>query len=298
MARKSSSRNLIQSKNRHRNTTHEKSSRKHVARARRHVKNRPYMLTNKSTPVILEAIHIFIKYISDNINLLNNYILLMKKVTSLNYERTCLIKFVKKLRFYNETLRNSHLFNMESEEDREEKEDELNFKFENVDIINRVILLNSIFIKNLETLDLLNFQLTRSLQNEIWMKTLNEKLLIPEKNVAMIEDVYNHYIKFIQWLSETIGMHDSTGQLEVITQTIRYAQEDPSQPFPNSIHDEVETENIFLQTVIPSKNEEEYIQTLKEWLNILTAKNQQFQANFEDITSIWNGLLKTYPVKR
>ncbi|EDO19617.1 hypothetical protein Kpol_1018p156 [Vanderwaltozyma polyspora DSM 70294] len=205
-------------------------------------------LQNVTLKDIFEQIkEVFSTYISSYVHILNKFIGILRKVSTMRFERSTLIKYVKKLRFFNETL--------------------LNYEFPlltSSDITTvrlQVKAIGSFFIKFLEMQDILNYYLTQSVQNEVISKTLNYKLNFPDAAIERIEDSYNHFVKFTQWMMQSLLIDDELSQIEVIQFSIKCAVEDNV--------DLTQTTNIFLQEVAPVESLAEYMELSEEWVAIL-----------------------------
>ncbi|CCH59720.1 hypothetical protein TBLA_0B09050 [Henningerozyma blattae CBS 6284] len=205
----------------------------------------------------------FSKYLSSYVTVLNKYISVLGKASTLKNERSTLIKYVKKLRFFNDCIVRFDI--------REESA--------NRNIQHLITIIGSFFIKYLEIIDLLNYFFTQSLQNEILTKTLNSKLLLPPSAIKSIEDSHNHFVKFAQWIIESINFDSSLLQLEVIQFNLRIAIEDKV--------DLADTDNIFLQEVIAVESEDEYVKLILQWTDILGEKVSTLNAQFHGASNQW-----------
>lgn len=219
------------------------------------------------TPQIIfafeNAIATLSKYLSIYVAVLNKYISVIGNLSTLKNERTMLIKHVKKLRFFNDCIVR---FNVQEEAGKG-----------NLDEL--VTTIGSFFIKYIEIMDLLNYYSTQTLQSEIKVKTMNPKLMISEEAINAAQDTYNHFVKFTQWMVESTGTDSTLLQMEVIQFNLKIAIEDQV--------DLEETENIFLQEILPVNNEHEYISYFNEWLNILQDKVAYLNQEFHFSSAQW-----------
>ncbi|EDO14749.1 hypothetical protein Kpol_297p10 [Vanderwaltozyma polyspora DSM 70294] len=172
-----------------------------------------HLLTKDIENALKELIPLFKKYISVNVQLLNDYILVLKRASCLKNERIALIKFVKKLRFFSQSLHRTMFF-----DDLHSRKDD--------SLLHCVGIIGAYFVKCLETLDLLYFFLTKPLQTEILSKTLNEKLILKDSTVVNLEDTFSYFVKFTQWLLESLGLNDPLYQIEIIHFSVKYAVEE------------------------------------------------------------------------
>ena len=72
----------------------------------------------------------------------------------------------------------------------------------------------------------------------------------------------------------SLGINDSIFQFEIIQMSIKIAEKE------GIIQEEIE--NIFLQTVIPSKNKKQYRGTFQVWSFVLNDKNCQLKVTLEN----------------
>lgn len=221
-----------------------------------------------ASPAIVNTLHeisnIISKYLSNYVHFLNKFIGHLRRVSSLRFERTTLIKYVKKLRFFNDVLNSYDIF-----EDLEE----------DTVLVEIIKPLASFYLKCMELLDVLNFYLTQPLQKEILSKTLNSDLNLPNECVFAIEDAYNHFIKFTQWMVESLMIDNPLLQIEVVQFTIKCAIEDNV--------DMDDTNDIFLQEVVPVVDAEEYDHLSKEWALLLYRKMATLEGDFNDVLANW-----------
>lgn len=221
-----------------------------------------------ANPAIVDTLqkisNIISKYLSNYVHFLNKFIGHLRRVSSLRFERTTLIKYVKKLRFFNDVLNSYDIF-----EDLEE----------NTPLVDIIKPLASFYLKCMELLDVLNFYLTQPLQKEILSKTLNSDLNLPNECVFAIEDAYNHFIKFTQWMVESLMIVNPLLQIEVVQFTIKCAIEDNV--------DMDDTNDIFLQEVVPVVDAEEYDHLSKEWALLLYRKMATLENDFNDVLANW-----------
>lgn len=209
---------------------------------------------------------VFSKYLSCYIHTLNKFIGFLRKVSSLRFERTALIKYVKKLRFINDSL-TAYNFDAEFSDPYNTHLDEA------------VKPLASFLLKSIELLDLLNYFLTQPLQKEIISKTLNNELTLSEECIVAVEDTYNHFVKFAQWMIESLQIENTFFQIEVVQFTRKCAIEDGI--------DLENTDNIFLQEVVPVADTEEYEVIAEEWAHILDDKTLNLEAKFNENVINW-----------
>lgn len=205
-------------------------------------------------------------YISSYIDLLNKYIGYQRRVSTLRFERSTLIKYVKKLRFFNE-----YLFELELEKSGSLRE--------------TIAPLASFLIRYLELVDILNYYLTQSLKNEIISKTLNERLVLSNECIALIDNTYRHFVKFTQWMVESLEMTQQDLQIEVVQFARRCATED-------GINVE-ESDDILLQEVAVVSDEEEYQHLLEEWSHLLMEKYLILHKSYDDTVSHWHEVFDT-----
>ncbi|GAV56304.1 hypothetical protein ZYGR_0BB00810 [Zygosaccharomyces rouxii] len=223
-------------------------------------------LTPEVLSILKEHTTVFSKYLSCYIHALNKFIGFLRKVSSLRFERTVLIKYVKKLRFINDSLTT---YNFEAEFPDPS----------NTSLHEGVKPLASFFLKSIELLDLLNYFLTQPLQKEIISKTLNSDLNLSEECIVAIEDTYNHFVKFAQWMIESLQIENTFFQIEVVQFTRKCAIEDGV--------DLENTDNIFLQQVVPVADTEEYEVIAEEWAHILADKTVQLETKFNENVINW-----------
>lgn len=215
---------------------------------------------------IIEA---FSKYLSLYIHVLNRFINHLRRVGSLKYERTNLIKFVKKLRHFNDTLQmiQNNIYEDAHVSDPLEKS---------------IVYMASNFVKLLEVIDLLNFIFTSSLQKEIISKTLNFDLTLCEECISSIEDTYKVFVKYTQWMVESIGVENPSIQLEVVSTALKYAAEDQE----NENYDG-ETDNIFVQEIMEVEDSIEYLKLTHDWDIILRSHIKRLETEFDDAANKW-----------
>lgn len=225
------------------------------------------VMTPDITEALYDIIDIFSTYISSYIHLLNKFISHLRRVGSMKYERTMLIKYVKKFRFFNDSLvaykENMSVFNWEGDSLR----------------ISIAPLMN-MFVKVLEILDLLNFYFTQALQKELISKTLNFDLTLSDECKISIEDTYNHFAKYAQWSFGSLGTQLLLGQLEVINFALKCAEENEE--------DVAESDNIFLHDVELSTSEEDYAFVTKGWSNVLNNKIALLESQFSQMAIKWH----------
>ncbi|QLG72591.1 hypothetical protein HG535_0D02990 [Zygotorulaspora mrakii] len=229
------------------------------------------MTTVVATTGIVNNLHeickVFAKYISDYIRFLNKFIGHLRKVATLRFERTTLIKYVKKLRFLHDTLTSYDVYS------------DINIDGETA-LANEILPMASFYLKIVELLDMLNFYLTQSLQKEIISKTLNNDLTLPEESISTIEDCYNHFVKFAEWMIESLDIGTPFLQIEVIQFAKKCAIEDNV--------DLESTNDIFLQEVAPVEDSEEYDNLSKEWSLLLEEKTLALDIHFVQILNHWS----------
>ncbi|SCU94619.1 LADA_0G09758g1_1 [Lachancea dasiensis] len=206
-----------------------------------------------------DATGAFSGYLLSYIETLNKYISHQRRVSTLRFERATLIKYVKKLRFFNEQLTRMKL--VESVRWKEEP------------LTSVVSLIASFFIRCLEVIDLLNYYLTQALKNETISKTLNYDLVVSLECVAAVELTYRHFVKFTQWMLESLDLQDPTLTVEVLQFARKCAQEDGL--------DVEETEDILLQEVGIVGNAKEYEDLLVEWCKVLLDQKSALSEAFE-----------------
>ncbi|KAL3229019.1 SWI5-dependent HO expression protein 2 [Nakaseomyces bracarensis] len=214
---------------------------------------------------------IFSAYLSSYIHVLNKYINNLRRVTSLRNERAVMIKYVKKLRFYNDTLLSTDMRMLQA-----------NYAGEAPDLAGNIETFIGYLVKVVETIDLVNYFLTQPLQKEIIAKTLNVDLAFPGTVVPIMEDTYNYFVKFTQWSAESLSIDNPFLAIEVVEFTLRCAEEDQ-----DGLGD---TDNIFLQEIIPVQSSEEYEQVAAQWADVLAEKLDILNAEYELITDQWHKL--------
>lgn len=214
---------------------------------------------------------IFSAYLSSYIHVLNKYINNLRRVTSLKNERSVMIKYVKKLRFYNDTLLSTDMRMLQA-----------NYAGEAPDLAENIETFIGYMVKVVETVDLLNYFLTQPMQKEVIAKTLNYDLGFPNEVVPVIEDTYNYFVKFTQWAAESLSIDNPFLAIEIVEFTLRCAEED-NEGFED-------TDNIFLQEVIPVTSSEEYEQVASQWSDVLAEKLDALNIEFEKITDNWHKL--------
>ncbi|CAL9736790.1 SWI5-dependent HO expression protein 2 [Monosporozyma servazzii] len=218
----------------------------------------------------LESIlNTFSQYLSSQIHVLNKFISHLRRVGALTYERTNLIKFVKKLRYFNDCLQYSK---------------STIFQDSHVgDPLDAVVVpIANEFSKILEIIDLLKFIFTNSLQKEIISKTLNFDLTISEDCIEVIEDTYKIFVKYTQWMLESIDAQTNLTCLEVVSSALKFAAEDQE-----DTHNGGETDNIFVQEIIQVENSLEYCTLTADWDKVLGAKLIELEIQFEIATANW-----------
>ncbi|CCF57946.1 hypothetical protein KAFR_0D02980 [Kazachstania africana CBS 2517] len=221
-------------------------------------------MTREIVDALSQIIPLFSKYLSSYIHLLNKFISHLRRVASLRYERTTLIKYVKKLRYFNDMLLEYDI------------SETLNY----VSLSDGIKPIASHFSKILEALDLLNFYFTQSLQKEIISKTLNFELTLADSCILAIDDAYNHFVKYTQWMVESIGAGSQFLDLEVVRFALKCAEEDET--------DLTETDNIFLQEVIEVNDEREYEHVTKQWGNVLKEKMVTLETEYTSTATKWH----------
>lgn len=211
----------------------------------------------------------FSQYLSSQIHVLNKFISHLRRVGALTYERTNLIKFVKKLRYFNDCLQYSK-----------------NTIFQDTHIGDpleaAVVPIASEFAKILEIMDLLKFVFTNSLQKEIISKTLNFDLTISDECIEVIEDTYKIFVKYTQWMLESIDAQTNLTCLEVVSSALKFAAEDQEDADNGG-----ETDNIFVQEIIQVGNSVEYCTLTADWDKVLRAKLIGLEIQFENATANW-----------
>ncbi|SCV00454.1 LAMI_0G05160g1_1 [Lachancea mirantina] len=212
--------------------------------------------------LLTNAARRFSRYISLYVDVLNKYIGYQRRVSTLRFERATLIKYVKKLRFLNE-----HLIDVEFSE------------WIGNDLASTAASLGTYLIRCLEILDLLNFYLTQSLRNETISKTLNENLVFSGECIVVMETTYQHYVKFTQWMLESLGLEDQDLTIEVIQFARKCAKEDEV--------DLEKTDDILLQEVDRVRDADEYHELLKEWDQVLLDRLQLLREDFDAESDRW-----------
>lgn len=216
---------------------------------------------------LAETSKLFSSYISSYVHFLNKFIGHLRRVASLRFERTTLIKFVKKLRFLNESLTSYDVSSNMAQ-----------FNEKNFGVA--VIPLASFYLKCIELFDMLDFYLTKPLQNEIVSKTLNKDLCLSEECIIAIDDTHNHFVKFTQWMVESLENADPLLQIEVVQFARKCAVADNV--------DIEETSDILLQEVEPVADAAEYEELSSKWASVLEAKLQALQVIFDDEMAAWH----------
>ncbi|XBW37231.1 hypothetical protein QEN19_002814 [Hanseniaspora menglaensis] len=250
-------------------------------------------------------------YISTYIQLLNKYINLIKKASSLKNERNLLIKFVKKLRFFNnyyyfkeliyvpENLdhsvfkilqtsfieSSSNLQELQSEKDLLQQITIENFQNENFKskvtletILTRVVLSNN---KLLEVIEILNFVITNTLKNEVMSKTLNENLTISDNLNKTMSHVYCIFVKFNQWITEALKLENSNGNMD--NELLELVLRNETNNTGNNILSE--DDELLLQEIDECQNVGEFNQIVWQWCDIIRNLLRKFD---EDITKSLN----------
>ncbi|KAL6926105.1 hypothetical protein ACO0SA_002429 [Hanseniaspora valbyensis] len=251
-------------------------------------------------------------YISTYIQLLNKYINLIKKVSSLKNERNLLIKFVKKLRFFNNYYYFKELIyvpeNIEKSEYKilnqtfselsinlQELQDEKQLlqqktieQFHDDDfkpsvsigsILTRIVTSNS---KLLELIEILNFIITNSLKNEIMSKTLNEKLLISDELNTTISHVYCIFIKFNQWMIEALKIDNSNGNLDI--ELLELVVKNDTN---NNMHIKLsEDDELLLQEVDECVDISEFNTIIWQWCDVIRNLLKTFDNEIENALNI------------
>ncbi|KAH3899711.1 She2p SCDLUD_003996 [Saccharomycodes ludwigii] len=281
--------------------------------------SRDLELTVELIDNLQEIINIHSSYLSDYINLLNRYINYLKKISSLKNERTTLIKYVKKLRYFNNyytfdeqiyskggSNNNNQDQNNVSRNDVQDYTDigggqngseyeynyapDVNESSNNITygkltpVIRRISGFN---VKVLEILDLLNFQITQSLRNEILSKTLNYDIVLTDVSITDLEDTFRHFVKFNQWFVESLELRGSdpfTLDKSIAIEIVEIARK-------CAIEDGVDLENsgdILLQEFDVVSDEHEYCLVMKEWGKMLQGKLQKFNDVVERTSSQWH----------
>ncbi|OBA28743.1 hypothetical protein HANVADRAFT_51208 [Hanseniaspora valbyensis NRRL Y-1626] len=251
-------------------------------------------------------------YISTYIQLLNKYINLIKKVSSLKNERNLLIKFVKKLRFFNNYYYFKELIyvpeNIEKSEYKilnqtfselsnnlQELQDEKQLlqqkTFEqfhddgfkpNVSIGSILIRIVTSNTKLLELIEILNFIITNSLKNEIMSKTLNEKLLISDELNTTISHVYCIFIKFNQWIIEALKIDNSNGNLDI--ELLELVGKNDTN---NNMHIKLsEDDELLLQEVDECVDISEFNTIIWQWCDVIRNLLKTFDNEIENALNI------------
>lgn len=223
---------------------------------------------------LIDASQLLSEYLNSYIHLLNRFISHLRRVNTMRFERTTLIKFVKKLRFFNECVLQFDPAGLLPNETNDDEHDII------PNLEQGIKPFASFYIKSLECIDLLNYYFTKSLQKEIISKTLNEALTLPTVAVERIDDSYNHFVKFAQWMVESLRIDDPLFDLEVIQFCLKCAEEDQKDP-ENS-------DNIFLQEVIPVLDEKEYCTLMEDWVGILRNKLFTMNSEFDNTANEWH----------
>lgn len=223
--------------------------------------------TNGIVNNLHEVSKIFGKYISSYVHFLNKFIGHLRRVATLRFERTTLIKYVKKLRFFHDAISAYEIY-------QEIKVDG------QTPLVEAVMPMASFYLKVIEMLDILNFYLTQPLQKEILSKTLNYDLTLPEESIVAIEDTYNHLVKFTQWMVESLEVENPFFQIEVVQFARKCAIEDNV--------DLDSTNDIFLQEVAPVEDSKEYDALSKEWSLLLEEKVESLDIQFNHIVNDWS----------
>ncbi|CAL9728410.1 SWI5-dependent HO expression protein 2 [Monosporozyma unispora] len=211
----------------------------------------------------------FSQYLSSHIHVLNKFISHLRRVGALKYERTNLIKFVKKLRYFNDSLQIS--------KDTIFQDTHVGDHLES-----GVVPIASDFVKILEVIDLLKFIFTNSLQKEIISKTLNFDLTINEDCIQTIEDTFKIFVKYTQWMLESIDAQTNLTRLEVVSSALKFAAEDQEDD-----DNEGETDNIFVQEIIQVQDSLEYCALTTDWDNLLRARLNDLEIQFEATAANW-----------
>lgn len=251
-------------------------------------------------------------YISTYIQLLNKYINLIKRVSTLKNERNLLIKFVKKLRFFNnyyyfkeliyvpETINKNEFKILEStfsevssnlQELQAEKDLIQKIAIEALDeegfqsgasvgsILTRIVTSNC---KLLEVIEILNFLLTNFLKNEINSKTLNEKLVLSEEINKTMSHVYCIFIKFNQWIIEALKLDNINGNLdiELLEMVIK-----------NDVNSNIniqlsEDDALLLQEVDECVDVSEFSTIVWQWCDVIRSLLKNFDEEIENVLNI------------
>lgn len=208
-------------------------------------------------------------YLCSYIDALNKYISHQRRVSTLRFERATLIKYVKKLRFFNEELARLDLIEYFSGQ---------------ASLRTVISSLASFFIRCLEVVDLLNYYLTQALKNETISKTLNRDLVVSESCVVFIENTYRHFVKFTQWMLEAVDIRDPTLTVEVLEFAKKCAREDGL--------DTEDTDDILLQEVGIVSNVSEYQHLLDEWCLVLSEQLATLTKTLEIESTRWSDVFE------
>nr|5M0I_A Chain A, SWI5-dependent HO expression protein 2 [Saccharomyces cerevisiae RM11-1a]5M0I_B Chain B, SWI5-dependent HO expression protein 2 [Saccharomyces cerevisiae RM11-1a]5M0I_C Chain C, SWI5-dependent HO expression protein 2 [Saccharomyces cerevisiae RM11-1a]5M0I_D Chain D, SWI5-dependent HO expression protein 2 [Saccharomyces cerevisiae RM11-1a] len=230
-------------------------------------------VTPGTSELVEQILALLSRYLSSYIHVLNKFISHLRRVATLRFERTTLIKFVKKLRFYNDSV-----LSYNASEFINEGKNELDPEADSFDKV--ILPIASMFVKSVETFDLLNYYLTQSLQKEILSKTLNEDLTLTAESILAIDDTYNHFVKFSQWMIESLRIGSNLLDLEVVQFAIKSADEDGTNIG--------ETDNIFLQEILPVNSEEEFQTLSAAWHSILDGKLSALDEEFDVVATKWH----------
>lgn len=225
-------------------------------------------VTEESITSLTQILQIFSEYLSNHIHVLNKYISHIRRVSTLRFERTTLIKYVKKLRFFNDVLIEYDVSQITKYNNR------------SGGLPEAIKPIAMYLEKILEVLDLMNFYLTQSLQKEIISKTLNDDLTFTKSSIIAIDDTYNHFVKYTQWMVESLGHKNELVQLEVIKFALKCAEEDGTNL--------EETDNIFLQQVIPVSDEYEYATLTAQWAGVLEMKLDTLKNEYGLLAEKWH----------
>nr|AFV15311.1 TG-She2 [Cloning vector pRS416 pRS-TG-She2]AFV15320.1 TG-She2 [Cloning vector YCplac22 YCp-TG-She2] len=236
-------------------------------------KDKDIKVTPGTCELVEQILALLSRYLSSYIHVLNKFISHLRRVATLRFERTTLIKFVKKLRFYNDCV-----LSYNASEFINEGKNELDPEADSFDKV--ILPIASMFVKCVETFDLLNYYLTQSLQKEILSKTLNEDLTLTAESILAIDDTYNHFVKFSQWMIESLRIGSNLLDLEVVQFAIKCADEDGTNIG--------ETDNIFLQEILPVNSEEEFQTLSAAWHSILDGKLSALDEEFDVVATKWH----------
>lgn len=236
-------------------------------------KDKDIKVTPGTCELVEQILALLSRYLSSYIHVLNKFISHLRRVATLRFERTTLIKFVKKLRFYNDCV-----LSYNASEFINEGKNELDPEADSFDKV--ILPIASMFVKCVETFDLLNYYLTQSLQKEILSKTLNEDLTLTAESILAIDDTYNHFVKFSQWMIESLRIGSNLLDLEVVQFAIKCADEDGTNIG--------ETDNIFLQEILPVNSEEEFQTLSAAWHSILDGKLGALDEGFDVVATKWH----------